>query len=148
MAGGIDYLLKPVGREQLVDSLSKALKTLEEREAAVRYQHELQDAMTPEEKEVFDREFVEDHYRILAAIDEDINAWKAEAIRRKLGDAPRFINWTQIATTYFGKSLSWLMQRLNGNKVNGKEASFNEAEIRQLQDALHDVGRQLMAIAL
>ncbi len=33
MAGGIDYLLKPVGREQLVDSLSKALKTLEEREA-------------------------------------------------------------------------------------------------------------------
>ncbi len=33
MAGGIDYLLKPVGKEQLVDSLSKALKTLEEREA-------------------------------------------------------------------------------------------------------------------
>lgn len=32
MAGGIDYLLKPVGREQLVDSLSKALKTLEARE--------------------------------------------------------------------------------------------------------------------
>jgi YesN/AraC family two-component response regulator len=32
MAGGIDYLLKPVGKEQLVDSLSKALKTLEERE--------------------------------------------------------------------------------------------------------------------
>ncbi len=32
LAGGIDYLLKPVGREQLVDSLSKALKTLEERE--------------------------------------------------------------------------------------------------------------------
>ncbi len=32
LAGGIDYLLKPVGKEQLVDSLSKALKTLEERE--------------------------------------------------------------------------------------------------------------------
>ncbi len=32
MSGGIDYLLKPVGREQLVDSLSKALKTLEARE--------------------------------------------------------------------------------------------------------------------
>ncbi len=32
MSGGIDYLLKPVSREQLVDSLSKALKTLEERE--------------------------------------------------------------------------------------------------------------------
>ncbi len=33
MSGGIDYLLKPVSREQLVDSLSKALKTLEERRA-------------------------------------------------------------------------------------------------------------------
>ena len=33
MAGGIDYLLKPVGKEQLVDSLSKALKTIEAREA-------------------------------------------------------------------------------------------------------------------
>ena len=32
MSGGIDYLLKPVSKEQLVDSLSKALKTLEERE--------------------------------------------------------------------------------------------------------------------
>ncbi len=32
MAGGIDYLLKPVGKQQLVGSLSKALKTLEERE--------------------------------------------------------------------------------------------------------------------
>lgn len=33
MSGGIDYLLKPIGKEQLVDSLSKALKTLEAREA-------------------------------------------------------------------------------------------------------------------
>lgn len=33
MSGGIDYLLKPVGREQLAHSLSKALKTLETRQA-------------------------------------------------------------------------------------------------------------------
>ncbi|WP_026660464.1 response regulator transcription factor [Butyrivibrio sp. AC2005] len=33
MSGGIDYLLKPVSREQLAASLSKALKTLEERKA-------------------------------------------------------------------------------------------------------------------
>ncbi len=34
ISGGIDYLLKPVGREQLVDTLSKAIKMLEEREEA------------------------------------------------------------------------------------------------------------------
>ncbi len=33
MSGGIDYLLKPVGREQLVDTLRKAIKLLEDREA-------------------------------------------------------------------------------------------------------------------
>ncbi|WP_408070891.1 helix-turn-helix domain-containing protein [Butyrivibrio sp. JL13D10] len=35
MSGGIDYLLKPVSREQLASSLSKALKTLEERKAEI-----------------------------------------------------------------------------------------------------------------
>ena len=46
LSGGIDYLLKPVGKEQLVDSLSKALKTLEEREEerAVREDRRLRDS--------------------------------------------------------------------------------------------------------
>ena len=66
---------------------------------------------------------------------------------RKMGDTPKFINWTQIATTYFGKSQSWLMQRINGNIVNGKEAHFNAAEAKQLEAALHDLGNKLLAIA-
>lgn len=141
-----DYIKNPT--HKLIAEAYKNAKTPEELEAAKQYQQELQDAMTPEEKEAFNKEFMEEHYRILAAMDEDISEWKAEVIRKKLGDAPRFINWTQIATTYFGKSQSWLMQRLNGNKVNGKEACFNEAEVKQLESALHDLGRQLLSIAL
>lgn len=141
-----DYIKNPT-HKLIAEAYAKA-RTPEELEAAKQYQHELQEAMTAEEREAFDREFVEDHYRMLAAMDEDIADLRAEVIRKKLGDAPRFINWTQIATTYFGKSQSWLMQRLNGNKVNGKEACFSETEVRQLETALHDIGNRLLAIAL
>ena len=140
-----DYIKNPT-HKLIAEAYDKA-NTSEELEAAKRYQQELQDAMTPEEKEVFNREFIEDHLRIFAAIDEDIADLKAEAMRKKMGDAPKYINWTQIATTYFGKSQSWLMQRINGNKVNGKEAHFNAAEARQLEAALHDLGHKLLAIA-
>lgn len=122
-------------------------RTPEELEAAKRYQHEIQDAMTPEEKKEYDDAVIADFRRMLAAMDEDIADLKAEAIRRKMGDTPKFINWTQIASTYFGKSQSWLMQRINGNQVNGKEAHFNAAEAKQLEEALHDLGRKLLAIA-
>jgi len=53
-----------------------------------------------------------------------------------------------IAKTYFGKTKTWLYQRLNGNKVNGKEARFTEEEARQLQAALHDLGQRLSSIIL
>lgn len=141
-----DYIKNPV-HKKIAEVYGKA-RTPEELESARQYQNQIVDAMTPEEKEVYERELVEDHYRMLAAMDEDISVLRAEVIRKKLGDTPRFINWTQIATTYFGKSQSWLMQRLNGNKVNGKEAIFSEQEAKQLETALHDIGKKLSAISL
>ena len=140
-----DYIKNPT--HKLIAEAYEKARTPEELEAAKRYQHQLQDAMTPEEREAFDREFVEDHYRMLAAMDDDISDLRAEVIRQKMGDAPKFINWTQVAITYFGKSQSWLMQRINGNTVNGKEAHFNAAEAKQLEEALHDLGNKLLAIA-
>ena len=40
-SGGIDYLLKPVGREQLVDVLSKAIEIIEEREKQANRHHRI-----------------------------------------------------------------------------------------------------------
>lgn len=140
-----DYISHPV-HKLMAEAYDKA-STPEELEAAKHYQHELQDAMTPEEEAVYNETLVLDFRRMMAAVDEDIADLRAEAMRQKMGDTPKFINWTQIATTYFGKSQSWLMQRLNGNKVNGKEAHFNAAEAKQLEEALHDLGQKLLAIA-
>ena len=72
----------------------------------------------------------------------------ARRIREKLGTVPEAISMSYIAKTYFGKTKTWLYQRLNGNKVNGKEARFTEEETRQLQAALHDLGQRLSSIIL
>ena len=104
--------------------------------------------MTPEEKAIFNKEFVEDQLRMLAAMDEDIADLRAEALRKKMGEMPKFVNMSQIARVYFGKSQSWLMQRINGNKVNGKEARFTPAEAKQLEAAFHDLGHKFLALSL
>ena len=44
--------------------------------------------------------------------------------------------------------ISWLIQRLNGSKVNGKEAHFNKEEVLQLQSALNDLGKKHSSIVL
>ena len=72
----------------------------------------------------------------------------ARRIREKLGNVPEAISMSYIAKNYFGKTKTWLYQRLNGNQVNGKEARFTESEARQLQDALHDLGHKLSSIIL
>ena len=72
----------------------------------------------------------------------------ARRIREKLGTVPEAISMSYIAKNYFGKTKTWLYQRLNGNKVNGKEARFTEEEARQLQAALHDLGQRLSSIIL
>ncbi len=73
---------------------------------------------------------------------------KARRIREKLGNVSEAISMSYVAKNYFGKTKTWLYQRLNGNKVNGKEACFTESEARQLQDALHDLGHRLSSIIL
>ena len=49
-----------------------------------------------------------------------------------------------IAKTYFNKSRQWLYQRINGNIVNGKQASFTKEEIDILNHALNDIGNRLI----
>lgn len=85
--------------------------------------------------------------KILKVVDDDLEALKAEKIRSAMGELGNAISFAYIAKHYFGKSQSWLTQRLNGSKVNGKTARFNKSELIQFQNAIHDLGRKLSAIA-
>jgi tRNA splicing ligase len=52
-----------------------------------------------------------------------------------------------IAKNYFKKSKDWLYQRINGNIVNGKPATFSKSEIQTFNFALQDIGEKIGSIA-
>lgn len=72
-----------------------------------------------------------------ARIDEDI-------IREKIKNILPVISLSYIAKTYFGKTKSWIYQRVNGNLVNGKPAKFTDEEKEILNSALKDIADLLM----
>ena len=76
-------------------------------------------------------------------MEEDVND-----IKEKLGNLPEIINLSAVARQCFGKSRTWLYQRINGNKVNGKPAYFTRAERKQLLEFLHGLGNDLLAVKL
>lgn len=76
-------------------------------------------------------------------MEEDVND-----IKEKLGSLPEIINLSAVAKHCFGKSRTWLYQRINGNKVNGKPVYFTRAERKQLLEFLHGLGNDLLAVKL
>ena len=69
---------------------------------------------------------------------------KDELIRRQLEEkAYKLIPWQYIAKTYFGKSASWLSQRINGTKVNGKSYTLNAEQKQTLNRAFAEIGKYI-----
>ena len=100
------------------------------------------------EKQQYSDNVIADLENVLKALDSDIEELRASHIREKMGDLDQAVSFAYIAKNYFGKSYSWLIQRLNGSIVNGKEARFNKEEVIQLQSALNDIGKKLSSIVL
>ncbi len=108
---------------------------------------ELRDSMNEQERKNFNAAIIAEARALIEKGDRMMETEVME-IRKQLGDVPEILSMSYIADHYFGKSRTWLYQRINGNKVNGKPAYFTRAERKQLQDALHDVGQKLSAITL
>lgn len=68
-------------------------------------------------------------------------------IKLRLEEVSKIISLSYIAEHYFGKSKSWLSQRINEHSVNGKSAKFSPEEIQKLNYAINDIGRQLGAFS-
>lgn len=107
----------------------------------------MKEKMTPQEREAFNEALIAEARELLEKgdrmMEEEIND-----VRQSLGDIPQILNMSYIAKHYFGKSRTWLYQRINGNKVNGKPVFFTIAERKQLQEALHDIGKKLSEATL
>lgn len=140
----IDCITEPRFKQMMV-KLSKAST---EKEVDNIISEHNQTEMSDTEKQQYSDNVIADLENVLKALDSNIEELRAAHIREKMGDLDQAVSFAYIAKNYFGKSYSWLIQRLNGSKVNGKEAHFNKEEVLQLQSALNDLGRKLSSIVL
>ena len=63
---------------------------------------------------------------------------KRTTMSAQLHDIRQDITWSKISRMYFGKSASWLYNKLNGIDGNGGEGDFTLGEKIQLRNALYD----------
>ena len=70
------------------------------------------------------------------------------SIREQLKDVSRIVSMSYIAETYFNKKKHWLYQRINGNVVNGKPASFKTEEIHKLNKAFKDISKKIGSVSV
>nr|DAJ56294.1 MAG TPA: protein of unknown function (DUF5053) [Caudoviricetes sp.] len=94
-----------------------------------------------------DQELLDGVKKDFEHIHEDLEEVRQELLRDKMKEVLPAISVSYIARKYFGKSSSWFYQRLNGNKVNGKEAAFTPHELSTLSVALNDIGKKLSAMS-
>lgn len=69
-------------------------------------------------------------------------------IRDQIKDSLDILPLSYIAKHYFGKSASWLYQRINGNKVRGKVYTLNRDEIEIFNRALKEIGNKIGSLSI
>ena len=117
--------------EEQFDEFSK-LTTKAEKDDFHRKWNEKYLKKTPEEQVWDDEKAFECLDAMSARIDEMISIVK-------LGEVAKVISLSYVAKKYFGKTRTWLYQRINGNIVNGKPARFTDKERIRLSEALQDI---------
>lgn len=69
-------------------------------------------------------------------------------IQEKLKPIKGIVSLSYIAKNYFGKSASWLQQRIYGYKVGGKTYTLSDEEVKILSFAFQDISEKLKSIKL
>lgn len=88
------------------------------------------------EQEIDD--FMENWLCEMEADNEDI---KQQSLRKQMDEKLyKLTPWSYIAKEYFGKSVSWLTQRVNGYPVRGRVYTLNEEQKQTLNRALSEIG--------
>ena len=97
-------------------------------------------------REIFELSQTEEVARMA---DEAIANYKRDynAVELKEADIFKVLNASYIAERFFGKSRYWISQRLNHNKVNGKEAKFSPEEYAKLKRAIETIADELQELA-
>lgn len=67
---------------------------------------------------------------------------------KELKEMKEIVPISYIARHYFGKSASWLQQRLYGYKVRGKVYTLSEDDRRKFDDALQDIAKRISSFSI
>ena len=94
----------------------------------------------PNDKEQIDNYLAKIIDNSIERVDDFIEATK---VKMQLMEVTEIVSLSYIAKNYFHKTRTWLYQKINGNKVNGKEASFTKEEITTLNYAIQDISKKL-----
>lgn len=121
------------------------LKTEEEKIAFDEKMNRYLMEMTSEERKAFRKAFLASARRTVSEAKE---IKKDVELKLLLKGVDNYLSLSQIAQDYFGKSRSWLYQRINGAIVNGKPSRFTPEEQMQLSDALLDISNRIKDTAL
>lgn len=99
-----------------------------------------------------------ENYRLMVdgihwtAVDEDIpfSAFdnKETELSVDLGAIPEYISMSYLAQRFFGRSRSWLHNKLKGNFANGKPIAFNPQERAELKKALETLASEIKEAAI
>lgn len=114
-----------------------------DREKADREMEAFFNSIRPEDEAELQEAVTEDFARIHKDIEDTKLLKQRIEVRKILSETLPFISVSEFAKTYFGKSASWLHQRINGNSVHGKVATFTPDELNVLVNALRDVAGKL-----
>ena len=68
-------------------------------------------------------------------------------MQQKMWDIIVDIKWASISTKYFGKSRSWLSQKMNGKDGNGSDVEFSNTEKETLKEGLYDLAERIKSCA-
>ncbi|NDV81912.1 DUF5053 domain-containing protein [Bacteroides sp. 51] len=85
---------------------------------------------------------IEDMKQLGAQMDEMIS------LKEQLKEVSEIVSLSYIAKHYFGKTRSWLYQRLYGYSVRGKVYNLNEKEKETLNAALQDISKRIGSVSV
>ena len=77
----------------------------------------------------------------------EIIAKEKQTMMQQLDDIVIDVSWRQIAQDYFGKSSSWIYNKLHGRDGNGGHGDFSPEETEILKGALVDISERIRRAA-
>ena len=99
----------------------------------------------------------EEEQKVVTAVFQEIQLSKLQeykevtkeiSVLKQLNGIEKLINLSKISEIYFGKTKSWIFQRLHEYTVHGKPVKFTEDEKKTLSKALLDLSENIKSVAL